>query len=221
MERSKCEALCDLYLYASKFAYKVVKQEEIAKALGVSQQTVSRVLKELETSGWITRNTSKEGEIVRLTPLGEQKLLEIVEEISKLVSISRKLQMKARVVSGKGEGSFFVSLTYYKESFLKYLGFDPYPGTLNAIIYDRVSLENRVLLDMYKGIEIPEKREPDRILGSVKAFPASVNDFSPAALVIPSRTVHPKSIIELISPVKLREKLNLNDGDEISVEVYV
>jgi len=114
-----------------------------------------------------------------------------------------------------------VSLPYYRESFVKYLGFEPYPGTLNAVIYDRASMENRVLLDMYKGIEIPEKREPDRILGSVKAFPASVGGISPSALVIPSRSVHPKSVIELISPIKLRDALNLKDGDEIEVEVYV
>jgi len=101
------------------------------------------------------------------------------------------------------------------------LGFEPYEGTLNLVIYDRISLENRLILDIVRGVLIPEYKEPNRVLGSVKAFPSSVNSLFPAAIVIPSRTTHPKSVIEVISPYYLREKLNLKDGDEISVEVYL
>lgn len=221
MDRGTCEALCNLYLLTSKFAYKLVKQEEIAKSLGVSQQTVSRILKELEASGLIRRNISKEGEVIELTQEGEAKLIGIIEEITKLITRNRVVVLRGRVVSGKGEGSFFVSLPYYREAFMKYLGFEVFPGTLNVVLYDRQSIENRVLLDISKGIEIPEHREPERILGSVKAFPATVNGVSPAAVVLPSRTVHPKSVIEIISPYKLREKIGLKDGDEVEVEVFL
>ncbi|MEM0373170.1 MAG: DUF120 domain-containing protein, partial [Sulfolobales archaeon] len=52
-------------------------------------------------------------------------------------------------------------------------------------------------------------------------YPASINGVTPAAVVIPLRTTHPKSIIEVISPYKLREKLNLEDGSEVMIEVYL
>ena len=221
MDKGSCEILCDLYLIASKFAFRLVKQEEIGKTLGLSQQSVSRILKDLESSGLIQRDITKEGEIIRLTQDGENRLASMLGEITKLIARNRIITLRGRVVSGKGEGSFFVSLPYYKEAFLKYLGFESYPGTLNLVLYDRQSIENRTLLDISKGIEIPEYREPDRILGSVKAFPASINGLSPAAVVLPSRTVHPRSIIEVISPYKLREKLGLKDGDEAEVEVLL
>ncbi|BCU71127.1 hypothetical protein KN1_24240 [Stygiolobus caldivivus] len=193
----------------------------MAKLLGISQQTVSRKLKELEDNGIITRAISKEGETIRLTEEGERAFRECVENLEEILKISRIIKIRAKVTSGLGEGKFFLSLPYYSEAFKKFLGFQPYPGTLNAVIYDRNSMENRLLLDANKGIVIPEHREPDRVLGSVKAFPASVNSLSPSAIVIPTRTTHPKSVIEVISPYFLREKLNLKDGDEIVIEVFL
>jgi len=138
-----------------------------------------------------------------------------------LILRTRTLHIKGKVTSGLGEGRIFLSLPYYMESFKKYLGFEPYAGTLNLVIYDRISLENRLILDVAKGIVIPEHKEPNRVLGSVKAFPSSINSLSPAAIVIPARTTHPKSVIEIISPYYLRERLSLKDGDEISIEVYL
>ena len=187
----------------------------------MSQQTISRKLRELEEDGIIQRILTKEGEYIRLTDKGEEELKSCIEDILNLILRTKVIHIKGKVTSGLGEGRIFLSIPYYKESFKKYLGFEPYAGTLNLVIYDRISLENRLILDIARGITIPEYREPNRVLGSVKAFPSSVNSLSPAAIVIPSRTTHPKSVIEIISPYYLREKLNLKDGDEISVEVYL
>jgi riboflavin kinase len=182
---------------------------------------VSRKLKELEDNGIIKRIISKEGETIRLTEEGERAFSQCVKDLEEILKISRIIKIKAKITSGLGEGRIFLSLPYYVESFKKFLGFEPYPGTLNAVIYDKNSMENRILLDASKGIVIPEHKEPNRVLGSVKAFPANVNSVSPAAIVIPARTTHPKSIIEVISPYFLREKLGLKDGDEIVIEVFL
>ena len=200
---------------------KEITQTEISKETGLSQQSVSRKLKDLEEEGIIQRILTKEGEYIRLTDKGEEVLKSCIEEALKLVLRTKIIHIKGKVISGLGEGRIFLSMPYYRESFKKYLGFEPYAGTLNIAIYDRISLENRLILDIAKGIIIPEHREPNRVLGSVKAFPSSVNSLTPAAVVIPARTTHPKSVIEIISPYYLREKLNLKDGDEISIEVYL
>ncbi|QIW24193.1 CTP-dependent riboflavin kinase [Sulfolobus sp. S-194] len=200
---------------------KLLTQAEISKESGLSQQTVSRKLKELEEEGIIQRIIVKEGEYIKLTDKGEEELKKCIEDILQLIMRTKILRIRGKVTAGLGEGRIFLSIPYYIDSFKKYLGFEPYAGTLNIVIYDRISLENRLILDLAKGIIIPEYKEPNRVLGSVKAFPSSINSISPAAIVIPARTTHPKSVIEVISPYYLREKLNLKDGDEVEIEVYL
>ncbi|WP_420807179.1 DUF120 domain-containing protein [Acidianus manzaensis] len=195
-----------------------VTQQLLAKELGLSQQSVSRKLKDLESQNLIIRVESKEGEIIKLTEEGENLLVKCLEDINEALKYQHEIKIKGKVTSGLGEGRIFLSLPYYMESFKKFLGFTPYPGTLNVVIYDKCSFENRLSLDASRAIMIPEHKEEKRVLGAVKAFPAVVNQLQPAAIVLPLRTTHPKSVIEIISPYFLREKLNLKDGDEIIIE---
>nr|WP_281360033.1 CTP-dependent riboflavin kinase [Metallosphaera tengchongensis] len=197
-----------------------VTQQSIANELGMSQQYVSRKLKELEERNLIRRSLSKEGESIRVTENGEKLLTDCLSMMRTIVVSDHTLSIRGRVISGLGEGRIFLSLPYYVESFKKLLGFEPYPGTLNLAIYDRTSLENRLTLDISRAINIPEHKEENRVLGGVRAFPASINDVRPAAIVFPLRSVHPKSIIEVISPYHLRKELNLRDGDEVTVQAY-
>lgn len=199
----------------------IVTQQVLAKELGFSQQTVSRKLKELEANNLIIRIESKEGEIIKLTEEGENLLMKCLEDIREALLYQHEIKIRGKVASGLGEGRIFLSFPYYVESFKKFLGFVPYPGTLNVVIYDKFSFENRLILDSARCITIPEHREENRILGAVKVFPANINNLQPAAIVIPLRTTHPKSVIEIISPYYLREKLNLKDGDEVVIEALV
>ncbi len=198
-----------------------ITQETLAKELNLSQQSVSRKLKELEDKGIIKRTITASGEIVSLTNKGEDLLSQCLSLIRDAIISSHALKIKGIVTSGLGEGKIFLSLPYYEDSFKKFLGFTPYPGTLNIVIYDRLSLENRIILDTEKHILIPEYKDENRVLGAVKVFPASINGTRPAAIVFPLRSTHPKSIIEVISPYYLREKLNIKDGNEVEIESYI
>ncbi|ABP95892.1 MULTISPECIES: DUF120 domain-containing protein [Metallosphaera] len=199
---------------------KEVTQQMIADELKMSQQSVSRKLKELEERNLVRRSLSKEGEIIRVTENGEKLLEDCLSMMRATIISSHVLEIRGRATSGLGEGRIFLSMPYYMESFKKFLGFEPYPGTLNLVIYDRISLENRLVLDISKAINIPEHKEENRVLGAVRAFPASVNDLKPAAVVFPLRSVHPKSVIEVISPYHLRKELNIKDGDEVVIQAY-
>nr|WP_054836279.1 DUF120 domain-containing protein [Metallosphaera hakonensis] len=174
----------------------------------------------MEEKDLIRRSLSKEGEIIRVTENGEKILEDCLSMMRTTIISSHILEIKGRATSGLGEGRIFLSLPYYMESFKKFLGFEPFPGTLNLTIYDRASLENRLILDVSKAITIPEHKEENRVLGAVRAFPASINDLKPAAVVFPLRSIHPKSVIEVISPFHLRKELNIKDGDEITIQVY-
>ncbi|AEB94598.1 DUF120 domain-containing protein [Metallosphaera cuprina] len=199
---------------------KELTQQDIANELKMSQQSVSRKLKELEERNLIRRSLSKEGEMIRLAENGEKLLEDCIYMLRSTIISSHVLEIRGRATSGLGEGRIFLSLPYYMESFKKFLGFEPFPGTLNLTIYDRTSLENRLMLDVSKAVNIPEHKEENRVLGAVRAFPASVNGLKPAAVVFPLRSVHPKSVIEVIAPYNLRKELNIKDGDEVLIEAY-
>nr|WP_308423740.1 DUF120 domain-containing protein [Sulfodiicoccus acidiphilus] len=197
-----------------------VTQQQIAKAMGISQQTVSRKLRELELAGYIQRTIGPDGESIKLTKQGESKLMECLRTIRGTMVDNNVVKFRGKVVSGLGEGKIFLSMPYYVDSFKRLLGFQPFPGTLNVMLYDKEFLEARLELESVRGVEIPEHREENRVLGAVKALPASILGVTPAALVFPIRTVHPRSVIEVISPYHLREKLSLKDGDEVEIEVF-
>ena len=75
-------------------------------------------------------------------------------------------------------------------------------------------------LDEEEGILIQGFKTPDRSFGDVKAFKCKVNGVE-GAVVLPKRTHYPPDVLELIAPVKLRDVVNIKDGDIIEVEVYL
>lgn len=214
------ERLCVLASIIETSKGRIVSQREIAKALGISQQSVSRYLTSLEADGLISRNVTRDGEAIRITDKGVQELTSLGRSIINAISSKYVISLRGKVVSGLGEGKLFLSLPHYSENIKKLLGYVPYPGTLNLVLEDELSLMNRIEMDLAKGFMIPEYKDQDRVLGAVKLFPATINDVE-GAVVIPSRTTHPKAVVEIISPFYLREKLSLKDGDRISFKVYL
>lgn len=60
--------------------------------------------------------------------------------------------------------------------------------------------------------------------GSVKCFKAIIeNEVGTAegAVLLIEKTRHGPEILEVISPVNLRERLILDDGDEVYVKVFI
>lgn len=112
--------------------------------------------------------------------------------------------MKGKVVSGLGEGAFYVEK--YAPLFNSELGFTPFHGTLN--------IAGNILLDDAKKVTIT----PEGSFQPVDCYPIVINKNYKAAIVKPHVTRH-KEIIEIIAPVNLRETLQLQDGDEITCEL--
>ncbi len=157
--------------------------------------------------------------------LGREGAKKVIEEVDEpYLSLAKglldvPLLLKGIVVSGSGEGKYFLSLEGYRRQIKKRLGFEPYPGTLNVLLDDE-SVERKALLVLRKPIMIEGFMENGRRYGEVLAFPAKVGEVWPSAVIMPTRTHHPPSIVEVIAPVMLRKVLNLNDGDEIIIKVY-
>jgi riboflavin kinase len=100
------------------------------------------------------------------------------------------------VTSGSDEGAFFMSLEPYLIAMEKKLGYTPFEGTLNLKV---------------------DKQQAKKFINSIQCYPCRIKEIL-CAIVIPEFTRYELDIIEVISEIKLREALNLKDGDEIIIE---
>ncbi|WP_456421651.1 DUF120 domain-containing protein [Thermococcus sp.] len=188
-----------------------VTVRKLANELGVSPQTVLRLLREMETEGLIKRRVEGKTTFIEVTPEGAGFLQRLCDEISKALSTG---VIVGEVVSGLGEGAYYVR--QYAPLIREYLGFEPYPGTLNVrVLFPKTVFD---ALCNARPVIIPGFTKEGRTFGDVKAYRVRIDNIE-GAIVIPSRTVHPPKIAEIVAPVNLRERLKLRDGDRIRIEV--
>jgi riboflavin kinase len=195
-----------------------VSSQTIGEMLAISQQTASRRLKGLEMRGFITRTIIPDGQHVTLTGAGEAELRKEFLEYSRIFSDHNSgYILNGTVVSGIGEGKYYMSLAPYREQFKTHLGFEPYPGTLN-IRLSSSSIPVRKKIDALDWIRIRGFSTDGRTFGDAKCLPCRIGAIS-CGIVQPGRTHYPEDIIEVIAPVALRRKLGVEDTDTVTVEV--
>ena len=186
--------------------------------LGISPQTASRRLISLERDGYISRTIRPDGQYVRINESGERILRDEYFDYCRIFEQKEvSYALHGEVISGLGEGRYYVSIPRYMEQFQDKLGFEPFPGTLN-IRLDQVSLETRRELEKLEWVEIEGFVDNDRTFGSAKCLPCRIEG-SASAIIVPGRTHYPDDIIELICEHGLRKRLGLKDGDKIEVGI--
>jgi riboflavin kinase len=190
---------------------------ELAKKLETSQQTASRYLVELDKKGILTREFGIKKQIIMITNVGEDLLQKEHLQYQQIFELTDRVIFKGRVVSGLGEGRYYTEQTGYIEQFKNKLGFVPYPGTLNVEI-EFIERNKFRLLKNQKAIIIDEFQTRNRTFGGVRCFKANISGVD-GAIVLPLRS-HYSNVLEFISQSFLREKLNLTDGDEVTIDIY-
>lgn len=195
-----------------------ISSHELAKQLETSQQTASRYLQELDNLGMITRELGIKKQIIQITKIGADNLQEEYLQYQQIFELANKINFKGKVISGMGEGRYYTEQKGYVDQFQKKLGFIPFPGTLNVEI-ELIERNKLRLLKNYQALIIDEFQSENRSFGSVRCFKAKING-SDGAIVLPLRS-HYSNILEFISPHYLREKLNLKDGDEAKIVIYL
>lgn len=121
------------------------------------------------------------------------------------------------MVSGIGEGKYYMSLGPYKEQFTAALGFEPYPGTLNIRLVPS-SLAIRKKIDALDWTRIKGFSTDGRTFGDARCIPCRIGTIK-CGIVVPGRTHYPDDLLEVIAPVALRRRLGVEDNDSINVEV--
>jgi len=198
-----------------------VSTEYLAKKLGISQQTASRYLIELERKDWIQRNITPEGSLIKIEESGSKELQKLYSELKLLIekTYPPSVTLEGTVFTGLGEGAYYVTKEHYRQEIVEKLGFEPYPGTLNVKLSSDYDIKTRMELDAYPAIEVRGFKNEDRTFGLVKCYPAIIGGIVKGALITALRSHYDASVLEIIAPVCLRKQLGLKDGNKLKVEV--
>ncbi|HPH34295.1 MAG TPA: DUF120 domain-containing protein [Methanoregulaceae archaeon] len=195
-----------------------VSSQSLGGALGTSPQTASRRLQSLERQQYLSRSVNPDGQYVTVTRGGEEILRHEYADYCRVFGSGREeFVLQGTVISGLGEGRYYMSLEPYVQQFSQKIGFAPYPGTLN-IRLEPSSMQVRKRLDQLEWVRIHGFSAEGRTFGDARCLPCSIAGI-PCGIVIPGRTHYPDDVLELIAPVALREALRINDMDEVKVEV--
>ncbi len=198
-----------------------ISTEYLSKKLGMSQQTASRHLIELEHKSWIQRNISPDGSLIRIEEIGTKKLQKLYSSLKILMekAYPPSVTLEGSIFTGLGEGAYYVSKESYRNQIVEKLGFEPYPGTLNVKLTSDYDIKTRQELEAYPAIEVMGFQNEDRSFGLVKCYPAIIGGKVKGALVTALRSHYDASVLEIIAPVCLRKQLGLKDGNKVKVEI--
>jgi len=191
--------------------------KDFEKDLEISGKTIARNLKIMEEQDLIERDIGNSGQSIKITPAGMKLLSKEFADYKKIFKVKEQIELEGTIVSGLGEGQYYISIDGYAEQFKEKLGFTPYPGTLNVKIKEHC-LNLRQRLGELPYIKINGFSDGKRTYGASDCYPISVGGVS-GYIIVPERTHYQQDLLEIIAPVKMRTKLNLKDGDEVSVLV--
>jgi len=183
---------------------------DFGKLFGVSQQSASRYLMLLEEKGWITRTRSGSGFTVSITDEGADVLKKLENTITSFLQSDVKKEFHGEIVSGIGEGAYYVSK--YAEKINTLIGYTPFHGTFNVRVYG-----GKPELRTSSTLDIEGFTSEDRSYGNVGLTPVALylRDIEINCYAIQPERTHHKRDLELISNHNLRKKFKAIDGDEV------
>ncbi|MDH3501530.1 MAG: DUF120 domain-containing protein [Nitrosopumilus sp.] len=214
--------LAYLLSQGAKHNFVTITTSSLGKSIKKSQQAASKHLLELENNQFIERIISGRNISVKITPKGFSEMTKLSTILQKcLNSSSSHVELKGILVSGMGEGAYYMSLKGYTKQFKSKIGYIPFPGTLNVKLDKKVDQKAIQQFETLNGITIESFSDEKRTYGWVKCFPAKLNQSIDCQLIVLERTHHDDSIIELISKECIRKSGKLQDGSKVTIKIPV
>ena len=193
----------------------------LSKNLGVSQQSASRYLIKLVERGYLERRLAQGGQIVTVLNKGITVLRKEFSEYSLIFGTQKEIEMKGILETGLGEGGYYISKKGYMSQFQEKLKWKPYEGTFNLRLYDD-EVPKIEAMKAAEGILIEGFEQEGRTFGKAWVFKCSLENggeiVKECAIISPKRT-HYRRVVEVISPIFLRDKLKAVDGDVFTTKV--
>jgi len=194
---------------------------KLSKNLGISQQSASRYLIELVERGYLNRRLAQGGQVVTILEKGILTLRREFSEYSLMFGTQREIEMKGTLETGLGEGGYYISKKGYMSQFKQKLGWEPYEGTFNLRL-DEDEVPKIEAMRAAEGMLISGFEQEGRTFGKAWVFDCALrngtSNVDDCAIISPKRT-HYKRVVEIISPVFLRDKLDAEDGETFIISV--
>jgi riboflavin kinase len=206
----------------AKHNYVTITTNALGKNIKKSQQSASKHLLELEQNQFIERIISGRNISVKITNKGFSEMVKLSTILQKsLNSFPSHVEIKGTLISGMGEGAYYMGLKGYTKQFKSKIGYVPFPGTLNVKIDQKIHQEAIKQFVNLNGINIHSFSDGKRTYGWVKCFPAKINNSIDCNLILLERTHHDNSVVELISKLSLRKSVKLKEGSKISIKIPI
>jgi len=214
--------LTQLLSKGAKHNFVPITTSSLGKSINKSQQAASKHLLELEQDGFIERVTSGKNVSVKITQKGYSEMVKLSSILrTSLESAPSHVELKGTLVSGMGEGAYYMSLKGYTKQFKEKLGYIPFPGTLNVKLSKKEHIETVSQFYNRDCILINGFSDEKRTYGWVKCFNAKLNNLIDCELIILERTHHDNSVIELISKINIRTTAKLKDGSNLTIKIPI
>ena len=198
-----------------------ISSTELAKKLGISQQSASRHIINLEKKDCIQKKYTQGGQIVNINEKGIAILRKEFTEYGLIFGTERSVKMIGVLETGLGEGGYYISKEGYMKQFNNKLNWEPYKGTFNLRLDDD-EVPKIEAMKAAEGILIKGFEQEGRTFGKAWVFKCSLKNgkeiVEDCAIISPKRT-HYRRVVEVISPIFLRDKLKAVDGDVFTIKV--
>ena len=214
--------LTQLLSKGARYNFVQVTSTSLGKSIKKSQQAASTYLLELENNGLIERVMKGRKISVKITQKGYSEIVKLNSVLSSSLSSSTSnIELSGSVITGLGEGAYYMSLKGYTKQFKTKIGYIPFPGTLNIKLnqqHDSRTVQQLADLD---GVMIDPFSDGKRTYGWVKCFHAKLNNTVNCELIRLERTHHDNSVIELISKINLRKTVGLKTNSKVRIKILI
>lgn len=210
-----------LYSLANKGAIHsktTITTRELGEILNVSQQTASRRIVQCVEQGYLNRVHTADGMLLQISDKGREELLYVLSNLEIVFTPPEdEIVIEGSIVTGLGEGAYYIEV--YSSKLKAALGFNPHLGTLNVKITDD---EFRKAIGRMKNtppLVLTGFTHKGRTFGDVICYRVKINRKIEGAVVIAQRTHHSEEILEVVAPVNIRNALDLEDDDKVTLTV--
>ena len=206
----------------AKYNFVTITTSSLGKNIKKSQQAASKHLLDLENSNFIERIISGRKISVKITSKGYSEMVKLSQILQKsLKSSPSSVILKGTLVSGMGEGAYYMSLKGYTQQFKSKIGYVPFPGTFNVKLEKKEYTETIRQFEGMDGVRIDGYSDGKRTYGWVKCFKAKLNSSFDCELIRLERTHHDTSTVELISKNNLQKTAKISEGKKVTITIPI